>query len=1093
MNIQTNSVSLQYDKPGVPEKISSKVTVMGMAPESYISGLMRSNILHAADIDCGSAIDVPEIPEEATEEALENAVDACEAQRKTLKNHPRPEPDLPETKVDPTKVWEPSEIKSVTGPASEVIPSIPNGTSGSFASKIVQEKIDKLNFEEEGTTTEGEAAEAPPSEEGDTGTVASEITDEETLAMIEEVGECGVVESGIDVSYIYSKYADPYCGPGGGTFYPPGGSIGSGPWWQLRGEGMEGSTIMYKILSAYGGKHEISEIGKFGEEGLFVKLTVEGEGSGGWGSAFCHPADLKTQFDWFSIYENLVGRYNSIDKNFTIIPVEGRVYNLGSYSGATPLTEWMGESIKPFDHTQGETWVTGPDGDGGDKGTLNTLVCGYPNGFVDPDYAARISAGDADKTPNVLTRVWYVYDANHPYVEFDSTGNIQYALLTSQFEENPKGYIENLINYDGTATPIDKDGLRYFLRDHQIYVEYVGVPTVASNTINFSLTNNNLLGNEYAVLTVKDWVNGSEKETKAFQVKLVGNPSSCYSSDGTIGATGKGFAPRLSFNWDWANISDNQCDSTNSDYTYCDATQFSASFFKKLYKINDYINKGKMEQLPTLLSFYSYLIKDNYSKEFLNDFGEYYSNTLANADSEFTSKYNKFITQDRIKVIVDNGEGTTGACEASAIGLPATIEIPVGSSASKYLTLSKNIGSATKIRLKGTDNEKCAIAEIRLGGSSEWIDLGAMDSPHDKEYDLTKSYADVGAVEIRVKEDTAHPCSTENASIDSITVYGTCTQSGTETGQLSKGGLYKVSIDYNRDDSGINSLLNQSEPNARITLTFKLVQPAPNYNPFYETPFDGEVGRKNDEFVRENYGVSVNESGAGALKINSQISSAQYAGAMTSINYATTTNISKLDNGTVLDYGNGTISLTPSQPTPVILEITGGPGNVDAQYTLKGTVSGTLPSKKWRLAYSSIGTTECRDFSDQHKTVFNDSILSGNTHGLAWAATKKGTIGLVAVFFTPGTNDIRISPVSGKLGKLTSFEALMNGNEVTLNYLDAAGIKDYDSIEGLFKMVDETKLCISTGTSSEVKMWWNPEYLQDLASQIDSGTGHTCD
>ncbi|MFA5742137.1 MAG: hypothetical protein WC874_04595, partial [Candidatus Izemoplasmatales bacterium] len=796
MNIQTNSVSLQYDKPGVPEKISSKVTVMGMAPESYISGLMRSNILHAADIDCGSAIDVPEIPEEATEEALENAVDACEAQRKTLKNHPRPEPDLPETKVDPTKVWEPSEIKSVTGPASEVIPSIPNGTSGSFASKIVQEKIDKLNFEEEGTTTEGEAADAPPSEEGDTGTVASEITDEETLAMIEEVGECGVVESGIDVSYIYSKYADPYCGPGGGTFYPPGGSIGSGPWWQLRGEGMEGSTIMYKILSAYGGKHEISEIGKFGEEGLFVKLTVEGEGSGGWGSAFCHPADLKTQFDWFSIYENLVGRYNSIDKNFTIIPVEGRVYNLGSYSGATPLTEWMGESIKPFDHTQGETWVTGPDGDGGDKGTLNTLVCGYPNGFVDPDYAARISAGDADKTPNVLTRVWYVYDANHPYVEFDSTGNIQYALLTSQFEENPKGYIENLINYDGTATPIDKDGLRYFLRDHQIYVEYVGVPTVASNTINFSLTNNNLLGNEYAVLTVKDWVNGSEKETKAFQVKLVGNPSSCYSSDGTIGATGKGFAPRLSFNWDWANISDNQCDSTNSDYTYCDATQFSASFFKKLYKINDYINKGKMEQLPTLLSFYSYLIKDNYSKEFLNDFGEYYSNTLANADSEFTSKYNKFITQDRIKVIVDNGEGTTGACEASAIGLPATIEIPVGSSASKYLTLSKNIGSATKIRLKGTDNEKCAIAEIRLGGSSEWIDLGAMDSPHDKEYDLTKSYADVGAVEIRVKEDTAHPCSTENASIDSITVYGTCTQSGTETGQLSKGGLYKVSIDY---------------------------------------------------------------------------------------------------------------------------------------------------------------------------------------------------------------------------------------------------------------------------------------------------------
>ncbi|MCX6800836.1 MAG: carboxypeptidase regulatory-like domain-containing protein [Candidatus Diapherotrites archaeon] len=1099
MNVQTNSVSLEYDKPGIPEKITSKVSVMGMAPEGYFSGLMKSNIHFAADIECEGAIDIPETPEAALEGPMEEAAGTCEGQAQKMnelrnKKTPKPEPDLNETKVTPDKVLQPSEVKSITGPASEIIPSTPAAaktSSGGFAPPSEISKIKKLSFQEEGGDGEGEG-EGMPSEEGEGGAPT------EGEGPPEGSESCAVIPSGSTVDYIYSWYTDPYCGGGYGAFRPKepdGDEFGSGPWWKLRGEGIEGSTAVYEVLEAGGPDttHEVAIAERFGEggAGMYYQLLVQSEGSGGWGSSFCHGAYLKIQNDWFSMYENISGRYNTVTKEFTLVPIEGKAYPLGSYSEATPMPAWMGD-MKPYEHSQGDSWTLSENA----GSSLYTLVCGFGEGFLDPEYAASVTKSDADKTPNILTRVWFVFDANHPHVEFDSSGKIQYFLYTEEMMKYGEAYIKSLVNYNGIPPEPDKDGLRYFLKNHQIWAEYVGKPTIASNVINFSLTNNNLLGDEYSILTVKDWINGTEKEKKAFQIKLSGNPSSCYSSDGTIGATGKGFSPKLLFDWDWANIPENQCDSSNEDYTYCDGTQFTTALFKKLYKIDEYTTKGKIEELPTITAFYSYLIKDNYTKEFLGDFSEYYSNTLANADTKFTGTYNKFITQNKIKFTLDDSGGPGSACEESATGIPETINILPGSPATQFFALPNEVSHANIVKFKATDNEKCATAEIRLGGSGEWIDLGDVGTPAaEKEFNLGKDYGPVRAVEVRVKEKESEPsCGTESVAIESIKVGGNCASGGQEGGNLPSGGLYRITIDYNLLDPSLRSLLDKGEPNASINVKFKLIQPAPNYNPFYETPFDGEVGKKNDQFVRHNYGVSVDSPGTETLKLNSNVSSAKYSGAMDTITHTTTKDLAKLDKQIILTYNKEkkTLEFNPAQPTPVIFEIKADADRVDAQYTLSGSISGTLPSKKWRMVYSNIGKKECYDFSDQHKVVFNDREIAPNKRGLAWDVRKKGTIGLGTTFFTPKATDIRIAPIPGRGGKIIGFEQLTNADAITLNYFDAAATTEYDSLEKLFKMIDNKQVCVSTGSSSEVKIWWNPEYLDGLASQINAGTGYTC-
>jgi hypothetical protein len=228
--------------------------------------------------------------------------------------------------------------------------------------------------------------------------------------------------------------------------------------------------------------------------------------------------------------------------------------------------------------------------------------------FVNPERTQNASASTA----------WTIRDASDDLVEYDSKGKIMYYIPSSYANAYP--------------------GVKLSLKNGKVHALYVGEATPnPTGVIDFNIININLAGEKYAQLTVTDWINSSTKQTRSFIVKLKGGPSSCYLPDGTAGYTGKQFSPKVLLNWDWNTIKVNECDMNNKDYHYCDSTQFTISLFKRLSQIKSALEQPiqRDTNLPKLLTFYAYLMKDAYSQQFLEDFDNTYS--FLSSDQSYAS------------------------------------------------------------------------------------------------------------------------------------------------------------------------------------------------------------------------------------------------------------------------------------------------------------------------------------------------------------------------------------------------------------------------------------------------------------------------
>jgi hypothetical protein len=609
-----------------------------------------------------------------------------------------------------------------------------------------------------------------------------------------------------------------------------------------------------------------------------------------------------------------------------------------------------------------------------DKNVLLTEVLVMPHGIV-PFSVTQGGCGGGYSAP----------DVNDTLVEYRNAG-----LVYSQIPAD--------------TVP---DGLRVFLKDGYIYAEYIGDNnTQEGNEIDFTVSKVNLQGSEYAILTVRDWVNG-EKVEKIFQVKILGNPNNCYSLEGLPGLTGKQFSPRLSFNWDWNSISYNQCDSTNPSYTYCDATQFTISMFKRLEKINSALIANDNKALPQYASFYAYLIRDNYSTNFLEDFDNYYStkafsSSSFNSTSDFTG-YDSFITGGKIDYYYRNGS------------------------------------------------------------------------------------------------DLIH------------------------TGSLPSGGLYRVEIETALVNPSVESLFNQREANANIKVTFTLIKQASNYNLFYETPFDGEVSKTlaNKTKSRAGYGVSLDQ---GEIFIGDKynadsLKSKNYSGTpLVTIDYTSSTDLDVLNDQMVLVYKDlGTsgksLEFNPMQPTPVVLKIdgtnlaaSGTKRTITAPYKMGGFGASTVVGRDWTLLSSTLGKSgKCTDLSGNQTYSFTEKT-NGTEKYFEWVDTSKsGTIELATTFFTPAkfntdgeqsvdTTSASISSEYANKLKLLTVEGstLKQGTSVQLDYFSDIEYEKYQSLKGMFEMIAEGKLCVSQSAATEMRVWWNQDYLNSLRETVAYNKSNSC-
>ncbi len=395
--------------------------------------------------------------------------------------------------------------------------------------------------------------------------------------------------------------------------------------------------------------------GYLGSGRSYLKYYLQGEQPGTFWWQDGKTAELMTQFEWERGAEMANERKAYWSRDVNLPTIEGTVRRVGTYAGqVSPEMMWTSIDETSEGLQTGEGYAL----------PLSYYTVGviHPNGLVNPErtryYNETSTAygcvvGDtaceqnlgmfsfdneatcrADPYQEFCRYVkWVIRPAADPLVEYDATGRIMYYIP----QDTIPGYLQ------GFPT------VRMFLKNGQVYAEYIGKPEINSPNIDFNLSKVNLYGEEYAIITIADWIDGERKEEKAFRVKLKGNPTSCYANDGTAGYSGQQFVPKVTFNWDWTQTGYNFCDVKNPDYTYCDATQFTTALFKRLKIIDGLKATGNDADIPKYSAFYAALIKDNYTQNFLLDYDDFYSSALINTSNFFNSTtssrgYDQFIT-----------------------------------------------------------------------------------------------------------------------------------------------------------------------------------------------------------------------------------------------------------------------------------------------------------------------------------------------------------------------------------------------------------------------------------------------------------------
>ena len=152
-----------------------------------------------------------------------------------------------------------------------------------------------------------------------------------------------------------------------------------------------------------------------------------------------------------------------------------------------------------------------------------------------------------------------------------------------------------------------------------------------------------------------------------------------------------------------------------------------------------------------------------------------------------------------------------------------------------------------------------------------------------------------------------------------------------------------------------------------------------------------------------------------------------------------------------------------------------------------GISSANSPNKTWEMVGSTIGGSTCYDFTGSGKSIFTEQENVSGEKYISWSGTEDGTIELATTFFTPKGSAYRIQSESTST-TLNSVESLVNAETVELKLFDSRGINDYDALEGLFDMLKDEKVCMSVDSSDEMKIWWNPEYLDEEINRVDYTT-----
>ncbi|HNV01632.1 MAG TPA: glycine zipper domain-containing protein, partial [archaeon] len=507
MNISTNSVSLNYNKPGTPEDVNFTARVIGSALEVYVAGIGWATQWYQTNKgdSCRSVAQDNVVPTELYN--MEDQTTECQAlidelsELKTISDLDWfTEPDLNETDPEksyynlPTEIQNKiisdliaeegslSEIDTTTDTNSSTTTSNDDSdTNASFSSSRLNNKktFKKLLFADatytpenlpksftRGTSTEDLSFEFYPTPIGE--------------SMLEPQSSCEKVHN---MDWVTAPYPENWGDCNVGECYT---SIDERPIGPL--EVVALSTCKpCKILSAELIEEEIRGVlytkGETEDEALVgagvgaVAGVAVGSFFGPWGAVIGgvvgavggavagmfiddhETAKMTVQPEFYRNVYFVSEKKTEWEKEFTIKTTEGEVHDLGEYE-ATPTPSWT-DLTEVKGHAVGQTWE---EGSGDTNSVLLGALCGQGIGFID------VREGGEG---------YEVEEPSEIRVEYSSDGLIKYKIPDE-------------------AVP--SDGIRVFLKNGHYYAEYIGSPEIDSEFIDFNLSKVNLVGNEYAII-----------------------------------------------------------------------------------------------------------------------------------------------------------------------------------------------------------------------------------------------------------------------------------------------------------------------------------------------------------------------------------------------------------------------------------------------------------------------------------------------------------------------------------------------------------------------------------------------------------------
>ena len=321
-------------------------------------------------------------------------------------------------------------------------------------------------------------------------------------------------------------------------------------------------------------------------------------------------------------------------------------------------------------------------------------------------------------------------------------------------------------------------------------------------------------------------------------------------------------------------------------------------------------------------------------------------------------------------------------------------------------------------------------------------------------------------------------------------------------------GMYSITIDITYDDDSF-LLFEKEKLTASIKASMsKLKAPKPD-SPLYYIPFDGEIGLLSDN-GRVGYGTNYETTLGDPINVNDaiggqgQIRTINIANANAIHNVKATTKddlktLNVDERGTVMKFertGTETQLLySPSDATPVILgiddatsknlflfysiEIANEPqrnvGSYMSRWTGKGDNCVDFHGKKM-IAYAEEPDRHALSSEAKKESVMDDR-LRPYSYGFYWSSpTRAGEVFFETVFFTPKERDsiLRITAKSGGTG-VKFYTPTTSGEQVTLSGVMIESRNRIDSVQKVFDLVREEKMCVMGNDSRSVEFFWNPK------------------